>query len=54
MLMEYIVPSLSIVLLMCMLDNGALQDRLEWLMQLVKDRFLATFHQAVQKQQHKT
>lgn len=47
--MEYIVPSMCIVALIGMADHGALEERLAQLVGLEEDRFLAGFHQQVQK-----
>lgn len=48
--MEYIMPSLCIAAFIGMLDCGALEERLAQLMELKEDRFLAGFHQQVQKE----
>jgi len=48
--MEYIVPSLCIVVLIGMMDRGVVEERLAQLDELEKERFLAGFHQQVQKQ----
>jgi len=47
--MEYIVPSLQIVALTGMTDRGALVETLAQLEELEEERFLAGFHQQVQK-----
>lgn len=48
--MEYIVPSLRIAVLIGMTDRGALEKRLAQLDEPKEERFLAGFHQRVQKQ----
>eukprot|EP00253_Pinus_taeda_P006002 PITA_06002 len=48
--MEYIVPSLHITNLTDMADHEALEEWLVQLMELEEDRFLAGFHQQVQKE----
>lgn len=53
MAMEYIVPSLHIAVLTGMTDRGALEERLAQLDELEEERFLAGFHQQVQKQHEK-
>ena len=47
--MEYIVPSLLIATLTGMTNYRALEERLAQLDELEKERFLAGFHQQVQK-----
>lgn len=47
MTMEFLVPSLSVTLLTHMIKEGALQKRLDELLELEKDRFVARFHQGV-------
>eukprot|EP00253_Pinus_taeda_P036318 PITA_36318 len=47
--MEYIVPSLHIAALTGMTHHGALEERLAQLAELEEERFLAGFHQQVQK-----
>ena len=42
---EYIVPSLCIVVLIGMMDHGALEERLAQLEELEEERSLAGFHQ---------
>ena len=49
--MEFLIPSLCIVLITCMIEDGALQDHLDELMKLKGDRFLAGFNQGDQKRQ---
>ena len=51
--MEYIVPSLRIASLTEMMNCGALEERLPQLAKLEDDRFLAGFHQQVQKEHEK-
>lgn len=48
--MEYIVPSLCMATPTGMADRGALEERLMQLAELEEDRFLARFHQQVQKE----
>ena len=47
--MEYIVPSLHIAVLIGMTNCEALKERLARLEELEEERFLAGFHQQVQK-----
>ena len=51
--MEYIVPSLHIAAFTGMVDRRALEERLAQLTKLEEDRFLAGFHQQVQKEREK-
>ena len=51
--MEYIVHSLRIVAFIRMTDRRALEERLTLLIVLEEDRFLAGFHQQVQKEHEK-
>ena len=51
--MEYIVPSLRIAELTGMVDHRSLEERLTQLAKLEEDRFLAGFHQQVQKKRKK-
>ena len=53
MSMEYIVPSLCIVAFTGMAGRGALVEMLAQLSELEEDRFLAGFHQQVQKEHEK-
>jgi hypothetical protein len=48
--MEYLVHSLRIVAFTDMDDSGIVQDRLAQLVELEEDRFIARFHQQVQKE----
>ena len=48
-LMEYIVLSLCIAAMTCMSDEGAIEERLEQLLHLEEDWFIAGFHQQVEK-----
>jgi transposase InsO family protein len=48
--MEYLVPSLRIATFTGMDDTDVVQDRLVQLMELEEDRFIAGFHQQVQKE----
>ena len=51
--MEYTVPSLCIAALTGMMDREALEERFTQLEELEEERFLAGFHQQVQKQREK-
>eukprot|EP00253_Pinus_taeda_P030377 PITA_30377 len=51
--MEYIVPSLYIVAFTGITDRVALEERLAQLAELEEERFMAGFHQQVQKQWEK-
>jgi hypothetical protein len=51
--MEYLVPSLRIVAFTGMDNTGVVQDRLAQLLELEEDRFIAGFHQQVQKEREK-
>jgi hypothetical protein len=51
--MEYLVPSLIIDSFTDMDDTGAIQERLAQLVDLEEDRFVAGFHQQVQKEREK-
>jgi hypothetical protein len=51
--MEYIVPSLKIAALTDMVDEETLNERLVNLVGLEEDRFIAGFHQQVQKDREK-
>ena len=51
--MEYLVPSLRIATFTGMDDTGAIQNRLAQLVELEEDRFIAGFHQQVQKEREK-
>ena len=46
---EYIVPILCITVLTYIMDCGTLEERLAQLEELGDERFLARFHQQVQK-----
>jgi len=48
--MEYLVPSLRIATFTGMDDIDIVQDRLTQLIELEEDRFIARFHQQVQKE----
>jgi hypothetical protein len=48
--MEYLVPSLRIAIFIDMDDIGTVQDKLVQLVELEEDRFIAGFHQQVQKE----
>jgi hypothetical protein len=47
--MEYLVPSLRIAAFTGMEVIGVVQDRLAQLLEMEEDRFIAGFHQMVQK-----
>jgi hypothetical protein len=51
--MEYLVPSLRIVAFTDMDDTGVVRERLAQLVELEEDRFIAGFHQQVQKEREK-
>jgi hypothetical protein len=51
--MEYLVPSLRIATFTSMDDIEIVQERLTQLMELEEDRFIAGFHQQVQKEREK-
>ena len=53
MSMEYIVPSLCIVVVTCMDDSKVLEEHIVQLIQLEEDRFIVGFHQQVAKDQQK-
>ena len=48
--MEYILPSLRIAQIIGMADTNMVQQRLAQLLALEEDRFIAGFHQKVQKE----
>jgi hypothetical protein len=52
--MEYLVPSLIIAAFTGMNGICVVQDRLAQLMELEEDRFIAGFHQQVQKEREKS
>jgi hypothetical protein len=51
--MEYLVPSLRIAAFTDMDDTGVVQKRLAQLVELEEDKFIAGFHQQVQKEREK-
>ena len=51
--MEYVVPSLRIAVLTDMEDEETVNERLLHLLGLEEDRFIAGFHQQVQKEREK-
>ena len=51
--MEYIVPSLRVVVITEMEDVDALEDRLLQLIHLEEERFVAGFHQNIENQRQK-
>jgi hypothetical protein len=51
--MEYLVPSLRIAAFTDMDDTGVVQERLSQLVELEEDKFIAGFHQQVQKEREK-
>ena len=51
--MEYIVPSLKIAALIELVDEETVEERLLHLVELEEDRFVAGFHQHVQKNREK-
>ena len=52
--MEYILPSLRIAQITGMLDTDIVEERLAQLLALEEDRFIAGFHQKVQKAREKS
>jgi hypothetical protein len=48
--MEYLVPSLRIAAFTDMDDIGAIHERLAQLVELEEDKFIASFHQQIQKE----
>ena len=52
--MEYIVPSLHIIAVTGMDDEGELEECLAQLVHLEEYRFVTIFHQCVEKDQQKT
>jgi hypothetical protein len=52
--MEYLVPSLRIVSFIDMDDTGVVQERLTQLIELEENRFIAGFHEQVQKEREKS
>ena len=52
--MEYIVPSLKIATLTDLADEETVEERLLHLVELEEDRFIAGFHQQVQKNREKS
>ena len=51
--MEYILPSLRIAQITRMTDTDTVEERLAQLLSLEEDRFVAGFHQKVQKEREK-
>ena len=51
--MEYIVPSLRVAALTKMIDVDVVEERLLQLIHLGEERFIAGFHQNVEKQRKK-
>eukprot|EP00253_Pinus_taeda_P028598 PITA_28598 len=51
--MEYIVPSLNIATFIDMVDLNIMEERMAQLLSLEEDRFIAGFHQQVQKVREK-
>jgi hypothetical protein len=51
--MEYLVPSLRIETFTGMDDTDVVQDKITQLIELEEDRFIAGFHQQVQKEREK-
>ena len=52
--MEYLVPRLRIVAFTDMDDTGVVRERLAQLVELEEDRFIAGFHQQIQKGREKS
>jgi hypothetical protein len=53
MSMEFIFPILCVALITDILDSGAIEERFSQLVQLEEYRFVAWFHQQVQKEREK-
>jgi hypothetical protein len=53
MSMDFIVPSLHVAMITDLSDSGAVEERLSQFLQLEEDRFVAGFHQQVQKAREK-
>jgi hypothetical protein len=51
--LEYLIPSLHIAAITNMKKRGTIQEILSQLMELEKDRIMASFHQEVQKAKEK-
>lgn len=51
--MEYIVPSLRVAILIDMVDEDSVKERLLQLLSLEEHRFIAGFNQQVQKAREK-
>ena len=51
--MEYLVPSLRIVSFTDMDETGAIHERLAQLVKLEEEKFIAVFHQQIQKEREK-
>ena len=51
--MEYILPSLRIAQITGMIDTDTVEERLAQLLSIEEDRFVAGFHQKVQKAREK-
>ena len=52
--MEYIVPSLRVAIIIAMVDEDSLKERLLHLLSLEEHHFIAGFNQQVQKAREKT
>ena len=52
--MEYIVPSLIIVVITKMTDVGTIEEIVFWLVQLEEDIFVPGYHQNVENERHKS
>jgi hypothetical protein len=52
-LMEYLVPRLRITMFTYMDDTRVVHERLAQLVELEEDKFIARFHQQVQKEREK-
>ena len=52
--MDYIVPSLRITTFTNMVELNIMEERLAQLMALEEDRFIANFHQQIQKAHDKS
>jgi hypothetical protein len=52
--LEFLVPSLCVVAITQMIEQGAVQERLNQLMTMEEDHILVGFHQQVQKERDKS
>jgi len=52
--LEFLVPSLHVVIITNMTERGVVKDRLNQLMYMEEDKILEGFHQEVQKERDKS